>query len=91
MKQYIALAASALMLGAAPVFAGDHDRMPTSEELAALENALGQAGYSGWQDIEKDDGYWEVDDAVDADGVRYDLKLDPNDLSVVHKEREDRD
>jgi hypothetical protein len=69
------LAASALAL--APIAAAADDRPPTPEERAQIEEVLRAEGFTSWEEIEwDDDGYWEVDDAVAADGQEYDLKLD---------------
>lgn len=65
------------------------DRLPNADERAAIEKALRAAGYTSWGKIELDDGRaWEVDNAVAADGKRYDLDLDMN-LSIVKKDIED--
>ena len=45
-------------------------------------------GVVSWDEIEWDDGLWEVDDARRADGSQYDLKLHPHTLMVVHSKRE---
>jgi len=36
--------------------------------------------------VEFDDGKWEIDNAVGADGKFYDVDLSPKDLSVIKKE-----
>jgi hypothetical protein len=64
------------------------DRAPTHEERAKIEAVLKQSGFTRWEEIEFDDGYWEVDDAIGADGVEYDLKLDPKSFEIVRKERD---
>lgn len=78
------LAAAALVLTSAAALA---DRAPTPEELAGLSEALSAQGYSTWGKIEFDDGQWEVDNALDTDGRRYDLKLDRN-YTVRESERD---
>lgn len=62
------------------------DRAPSDDELAAITAALEAAGYSSWEEIELDDGVWEVDDAVHADGNKYDLKLAVDSLEVTEQE-----
>jgi len=59
------------------------DRAPTAEERTAIEQVLSSAGYTAWEEIELDDGLWEVDDAIGADGREVDLKLDPATLAIV--------
>ena len=72
MRLIVAAALVALLPAAA--FA---DRPPTPEERTAIEAVLKGAGYTSWEEIElDDDGHWEVDDAVGANGKDYDLKLD---------------
>lgn len=80
----IFLASAALAL-AAPA---DDDRPPTSQERAAIEAKLRAEGFVRWDDIELDDGLWEVDDARRADGREYDLKLRPGSLEVVRRDPE---
>jgi hypothetical protein len=46
-------------------------------------------GFERWDDIEFEDGVWEVDDAHAVDGVEYDLKLRPDTFEVLERE-EDR-
>ncbi len=76
------LAFAGLLAFAVPALADD-DRMPTAEELATIEAVLRDAGYVSWDDIELDDGVWEVDDARKADGTEHDLELDPVTLEIV--------
>jgi len=73
---------ASLLVLSAPVLADD-DRKPTAEELTAIEAVLRGAGYVSWDDIELDDGVWEVDDARKADGTEHDLELDPVSLEIV--------
>lgn len=79
---FLASAALALL---APV---DDDRPPTSQERAAIEAKLRAEGFVRWDDIELDDGLWEIDDARSADGREYDLKLRPGSLEVVRRDPE---
>ncbi len=78
---------------AMPAFAGSalatDDRMPTSAELAKITASLQAAGYTSWEEIEFDDGRWEVDDAIAADGKEYDLKLDPQNFEIVSTRLDD--
>jgi len=61
------------------------DRAPTAEERTRIEAAVRAAGYKSWEEIELDDGVWEVDDAVDADGKQWDLKLDPKSMTIIKR------
>lgn len=78
--------ALALAFGAGPALA---DRDPTDAERAEIESVLRGLGFTEWDDIEfDDDGYWEVDDAVAADGREYDLRLAPETYEVLRQEED---
>lgn len=62
-------------------------RPPTPEERARIEAALRNLGYVAWEEIEFEDGVWEVDDARMPDGTEYDLKLRPETFEVIERER----
>lgn len=87
-KSYAAIAA-AVALGASPAMARDDDRPPTAAERTAIEKSLRDNGFTSWEDIELDDGRWEVDNARTVDNVKYDLKLDPKTLQIVKRDRDD--
>jgi hypothetical protein len=70
---------------AVPVLA---DRAPSAQEWQRVVSQLSSLGFTSWKEIEWDDGYWEVDNAIGPDGVEYDLKLDPETLAVVEQERD---
>lgn len=76
-----AVAAAAL---ASPAFA---DRPATAEERATIGGILKSNGFTSWRKIEFDDGKFEVDDAVHADGRVYDVDIRGG--SIVKKELED--
>jgi hypothetical protein len=74
-KRFMLAAGLTAALATAPARADD--RPPTPEERARIEGILAVEGFTRWDEIEwDDDGHWEVDDAVGADGRQYDLKLD---------------
>jgi Peptidase propeptide and YPEB domain len=78
--------ALALVFGSwlvAPAFAG---RPPTPRERAHIEAALLAQGFQRWEEIELDDGHWQVDEAVSFNGREYDLKLDPYTLAIVERD-----
>lgn len=85
MRKYILVAAAAALTS--PALADG--RAPTAEEASSLKSSLNSAGFSSWSKIEFDDGKWEVDDAVHADGKTYDVDLSKADLSIIKKELED--
>ncbi|MGF1631873.1 MAG: hypothetical protein ACFCUT_20545 [Kiloniellaceae bacterium] len=65
------------------------DRDPTTEERQVIENALRAAGFTSWEEIEFDDDHdddqvWEIDDAIGADGIEYDLKMDRS-FNIIEK------
>lgn len=82
MTKFLPVALAAGILCAGPAMA---DRPPTPEERTKIETVLKQNGFTRWEEIEFDDGLWEVDDAIGADGVEYDLKLDPNTFEILQK------
>lgn len=63
-------------------------RQPTAEERERIEVVLRAAGFRTWDDIEFEDGVWEVDDARGDDGREYDLKLDPHTLQIIQKKED---
>jgi Peptidase propeptide and YPEB domain len=79
----LGLVISATTLSSGPVFA---DRPPTPQERSQIEAILRNEGFTHWGEIELDDDLWQVDDAYASDGRRYDLKLDPDTLSIVERE-----
>jgi hypothetical protein len=84
----VALLLAASVTGSTVAMADD--RPPTAEEKVQIEKSLRDAGYTIWEEIEFDDGLWEVDDArKGADKPEFDLKLDPKTYKIV-VEREDR-
>lgn len=83
------LAAAAITLAAvsSPVRAGD--RPVTAEELRQIEAVLRREGFVRWGEVEFDDGRFEVDDAIAADGRKYDLKLSGVDFTIQERELDD--
>ena len=78
------LAASAFGLAWTTVPALADDRPPNANERAAIETSLKAAGYNSWEEIEYEDGLWEVDDArKPGSAVEYDLKLNPESYAIV--------
>lgn len=63
-----------LLLSMLPAFA---DRVVTEDERARLVAAVQAEGCTGGKmEMDEDDQQFEVDDAVCADGKKYDLKFD---------------
>jgi hypothetical protein len=73
-----------LLLAGSPAQA---DRPVTDEERAKLVAAMKTEGCSGGR-MEYDDGHYEVDDAICADGRRYDLEFDAT-FKLVEKDPDD--
>jgi hypothetical protein len=82
----IAVTIAAVYLHSSPTARAD--RTPTPEERGRIEQALHNLGFVTWKKIELDDGSWEVDDARQSDGKKYDLKLN-TDLEVTKQEEDD--
>jgi hypothetical protein len=64
------------------------DRAPNLEERTRIESMLHHEGFTGWGRIELDDedGVWQIEDAHASDGNRYDLRLQPDTLSILTRE-----
>ncbi|GJE58864.1 PepSY domain-containing protein [Methylobacterium trifolii] len=80
------LLALALAAGLAGPAAADEKLPP--EQQAKVEAMLKQEGFTKWKEIELDDGMIEVDDAIDANGKQFDLKLDPKTLAITKRKPE---
>lgn len=80
------LAASIAAVAATAAMADD--RPPTTAERAAIEAFLRAQGYSSWEEMELDDGVWEVDDAVASDGKKYDLTLSVSPLAITKRDED---
>ncbi len=80
--------ALALVLAAGLSGAALADQKLPADQQAKVEAMLKQEGFTQWKEIELDDGMIEVDDAVDASGKQFDLKLDPKTLAIVKRKAE---
>lgn len=80
--------ALALVLAAGLSGAAHADEKLPPDQQAKVEAMLKQEGFTQWKEIELDDGMIEVDDAVDASGKQFDLKLDPKTLAIVKRKAE---
>lgn len=85
-RQSVSAAVLALLL-AAPLPATAAPR--EAADWAAVVETLRAEGYTAWEEIERDGDGWEVDDAVHADGHRYDLKLSADGRRIVSRDRDD--
>lgn len=77
------------LAAAMPATARTPDRPPTAAERTEIEKVLRANGFTSWEDIELDDGRWEVDNARHKDNRVYDLELDPKTLKIVDRDLED--
>lgn len=69
----LALAATLLATSfASPAFA---DRQANKAERQQVSKVLRAHGFVSWGKIERDDGKWEVDNAVTASGKVYDIDI----------------
>lgn len=72
----VVLALGSAVAAAAVTTAAFADRAPTPGERAHVADILQANGFSTWKKIElDDDGKWEVDDAVHANGKVYDVDI----------------
>jgi hypothetical protein len=85
----VALLAAPLMLAPIAIALADDDRPVTPEERRQIEDVLRREGFTRWGEIEFDDGRFEVDDAIAADGQKYDLKISRVDFSITSRDRDD--
>ena len=85
---WILVAALAVLPITAP--RADDDR-PSPEERVRIEAALRSLGFVSWGEIEREnDGrVWEIDDARNAEGQKYDLKLAADDLRELRRHEDD--
>jgi hypothetical protein len=68
--------------------AAEADQKLPPDQQAKVEAMLKQEGFTKWDEIELDDGMIEVDDAINASGKKFDLKLDPKTLAIVKRKAE---
>ena len=86
MKQAVQLFAALVLSASATATAAHADRYPTKGERSSVTSVLRAHGFVSWQDIERDDGRWEVDDARHRSGRVYDLDIVGG--RIVRRERE---
>ncbi|WP_336490279.1 PepSY domain-containing protein [Methylobacterium nigriterrae] len=65
------------------------DQKLAPDQQTKVEEVLKKEGFTKWKKIEMEHGMIEVDDAIDANGKEFDLKLDPNSLAIVKREADD--
>ncbi|MCA0318789.1 MAG: PepSY domain-containing protein [Proteobacteria bacterium] len=65
------------------------ERPVTPEELRQIADTLRREGFTRWGDVAFDDGRFEVDDAVGADGRKYELKLSSVDFAILSRKLDD--
>ena len=82
------LASAVLTLTLASGGAALADEKLPADQQAKVEEMLKKEGFTKWDEIELDDGMIEVDDATDANGKQFDLKLDPKTLEIVKRKAE---
>jgi hypothetical protein len=73
----------AAIIAAAIAVAAHADDEAGPEDRARIAEALRAVGYQSFEEVEFDDGVWEVDDAIGSDGRGYDLELDPATLEII--------
>jgi hypothetical protein len=74
-------------LGAATVPASaEHEARDNPEVVAAKLNHM---GFESWRRLRWEHGFWDVDNALRANGRKYDLKLEAETLDLVKLQRED--
>ena len=86
---FLKAAVIATAIWAASFGAAQADRAPNAEERTAIEATLRGDGFTEWQEVELDDGKWEVDDARNSDGHKYDVDIDSKSYVILRKDRDD--
>ncbi|MBL8571425.1 MAG: PepSY domain-containing protein [Phreatobacter sp.] len=81
--------AGAPFLPASFISAHAADRPVTPEEMRQIADTLQREGFTRWGKVAFDDGRFEVDDAVGADGQKYELKLSNLDFSIIARKLDD--
>ncbi len=89
MKLLQAIVVLGLAVTPAMAPADQEERAPTAEERTRILQALELLGYTSVGKIEIEHDEIEVDDALHTDGHRYELKLDPQSLKLIGRERDD--
>ena len=79
------LALATVVSGAYPALA---DQKLPGDQQAKVEEFLKREGFTKWKEIELDDGMVEVDDAIDANGKQFDLRLDPQSFAITKRKAE---
>jgi len=79
----IGLALGVLIMLSSPAAA----ESPSPEQRSQIEAALRAEGFTRWGEIEREDGGWEVDDAIAGDGRKYELKLN-SEFRIIRRERD---
>jgi len=88
MKSFFRTSALAFILGltAAGSASAQQAAAPAAElTVAQIVQKLESLGYTAIEDIEKDDGVWEVE-ATSANGTRVELDVDPTDGRVLREQ-----
>ncbi|GLS42657.1 PepSY domain-containing protein [Methylobacterium brachythecii] len=83
-----ALGLSVIALSLALALPALADQKLPADQQTKVEEVLKQQGFTKWKEIELDDGVIEVDDAIDANGKKSDLKLDPKTFEIIKRKAE---
>lgn len=86
---FLKSAAIAALVLAASFGAALADRAPNAQERAAIEATMRGDGFTEWKEVELDEDTWDVDDALNTDGHKYDVEIDPKSYVIVRKDRDD--
>lgn len=89
-KRLVGIAVLALGVGAPLVHAQDQNAASPQLDAKQIIAKLESAGYTRIEDVEKDDGVWEVD-ATNSAGQRVELDVDPATGNVLREAPDDND
>lgn len=88
-RRAVLSAALGLTIAAPLALAHAGDRPVTPEEMRQIADTLRREGFTRWGDVAFDDGRFEVDDAIAANGQKYDLKISTVDFSILSRKLDD--
>ncbi|NLG77401.1 MAG: PepSY domain-containing protein [Xanthomonadaceae bacterium] len=89
-KVLTAIALLGLAASAPALYAQAQNAASAELDAKQIIAKLESAGYTRIEDVEKDDGVWEVE-ATNSAGQRVELKVDPVTGAVLYEERDDWD
>jgi len=88
MKRFTILTLAVIIASASYAYNSLADRDATPEERAKVVEALTQVGCPSVGEVELDGKYFEAEDVICDDGIKYEFHLDQN-LEIIKKKLDD--